>query len=133
MADETFSPFDSIKKLSETKQHHTPDELKQFNQWMITRGFSMDRSTILYADAINKIGLSNEMVHDWYLYALPKKRFFAKWSKASKADERLKMVQNKYQCNRNTALEYISLMTEEDFVRLEESMAVGGKDKKSKE
>jgi hypothetical protein len=70
------------------------------------------------------------MVHDWFLTALPKKRFFAKWSKASKADERLKMVQQKYQCNRNTALDYISLMNDEDFDRLEESLSIGGKDKK---
>jgi hypothetical protein len=130
MANETFSPFDSIKKLSETKELHTQEELAILNQWMVIRGFSMDKGTILYADAINRTGLSNQMVHDWFLTALPKKRFFAKWSKASKADERLKMVQQKYQCNRNTALEYISLMNDSDFDRLEESMSAGGKDKK---
>jgi hypothetical protein len=70
------------------------------------------------------------MVHDWFLTALPKKRFFAKWSKASKADDRLKMVQQKCQCNRNTALTYISLMSEDDFKQLEESLNTGGKDKK---
>jgi hypothetical protein len=127
---ETFSPFDSIKKLSETKEPHTPEELSQFNQWMVVRGFSMDRGTILYADAVNRTGLDNKMVHDWFLTALPKKRFFAKWSKASKADDRLKMVQQKYQCNRNTALTYISLMSEDDFKQLEESLETGGRDKK---
>ena len=127
-----LSPFDSIKMLTETKVQHTEEQLKDFNTWMVTRGFSMDKSTILFADIVNRTNYSRLMVHDWFFTALPKRRFFAKWSKASKADELLKLVQDKYKCNKNHAREYLSLMTDEDIAALEESMSQGGKDVKTK-
>lgn len=128
-----LSPFDSIKMLIETKTPHTPEQLKDFSQWMVTRGFSMDKSTVLFADMVNRPEYTKLMAHDWFLTALPKRRFFAKWSKASKADDLIKLVQEKYKCNKTHAREYLSLMTDQDITNLEESMAQGGKDsKKSK-
>jgi hypothetical protein len=100
---------------------------------MVTRGFSMDKSTILFADMVNRTGLSNLQVHDWFFTALPKRKFYAKWSKASKADDQLKMVQARYKCNKNQALEYLSLMSPQEIEALEADMDPGGAEtKKSK-
>ena len=86
-------------------------------------------TNIVYANELNKHWhMTKQMVYDFHFYAIPKKKRYSKWSKASSDNkEELDLIVRHYQVNRVIALEYLKLLTPDDITNIKQMYEVGGK------
>lgn len=126
------TPFDFIKSVSETKTDligTSEDPLateKEYNAYMVNRGFSYFPDTILHANEMNQFpGIPNYAQYIYYMSALRSRKRFSKWFKAEKNSD-LDLIQKHYQCNRTIAKQYLELLSSENLERINKTMDVGG-------
>jgi hypothetical protein len=105
------------------------DELaeKGYNPWLTNLAFALHPDTILYANLMNQNNhLDHRQQYEFYKYGVRPKVRKAKWVKHEK-DEDLDVICDVYQCNRNVAREYLSLLTQEQLNALKKTKKTGGK------
>lgn len=124
------TPFDFIKDLSKEKQNlleqdydaNNPD----YNQFMINKGLSYFKDTILHAEQMNRLSQVENLMHNkYYLEALPSRNRFSKWHKPSK-DENITVIQQFYKCGKRRAMEYLLILTDEQIADLKKRCETGG-------
>lgn len=127
-----YSPFDFIKSASFTKkdfvkESETPEQIeKQYNPYMVNRGFSYFDDTILHANEMNRLHwLFKDAQYRYYLGALRQRNRFSKWHKAEK-NEDLDLIQQYFQCNRTVAKQYAKTLTTENIASIKASTIKGG-------
>ena len=127
-----YTPFDFIKSASQTKQDlikqsDQPEYVeKQYVPYVVNRGFSNFEDSILHANELNKLNhLSKYAQYKYYLSVLRPRNRFSKWNK-HKNDETLDLVQQFYQCNREVAKQYMTVLTFENIETINKHMAKGG-------
>lgn len=127
-----ISPFDFMKAVSFTKEDligdsDTPEYIeKQYNPYIVNRGFSYFEDTILHANEMNRLhGLFNDAQFRYYLGALRKRNRFSKWHKAEKNDD-LDVIQKVYQCRREVAKMYLKAISQERMNAIREKTNTGG-------
>jgi len=129
------SLFDYIDDLSSKKTYlYDETRLKNYNVFMINRGFAQHVDTVMLASEMNKRpALSQIMHHDFYFYGVDKKKRYGKWAKSDVSEEQAKLlafIKTKYNVNNEVALLYFKLY---DASELEEeyrkSLEFGGKSK----
>lgn len=127
-----LTPFDFINSASETKLDlvktaEMPEQIeKQYNAFIINRGFSLYEDTILHANEMNKHpGLYKDAQYKYYLGALRPRKRFNKWPKYPK-DVVLDTIQKCYQCNRTVAKHFASILTSENITVINKIMDPGG-------
>jgi hypothetical protein len=128
-----LTPFESIAKLTALKEPHTEAELRNFNAFIVNRGFSMSKELVYFADLANWNGMTAQQIHDFYFNLLPKKKVWSKWAKASKKDETLSLISRAYNISIREASMYFDLLSEEDVKKLEERVTYGGPTKRKKD
>lgn len=124
--------FDFLNDLTSNKEYLLKEDTeKEFNVFMINRGMGQQPDLILLANEMNKSpGLTKEMVHDFYFYAVKKKKRYGSWSKADNGNkEILDLIVRHYVVNRTVAESYLKLMTPDDINSLKEKYEVGGRSK----
>jgi hypothetical protein len=127
-----FTPFDFMNAVSFDKRDLIRDnenpELaeKQYNAYIINRGFSYFEDTILHANEMNQ---RTEMFLDgqfrYYLNALRKRKRFSKWHK-SEPSEDLDAIQEVYQCNRTVAKQYYKVLSKDQMEHVHSKLFQGG-------
>lgn len=126
-----MSLWDFVGSINETKKDliaEDPQNEKDYVPFMINRALSYFPDTIMYANEMNQhASLAKKMQYDFYLYAIPKKRRFSKWSKADKPSDDIKLIMTHYQYNRAKALEVLDLLTEDQLKDLKEKYKTGGR------
>lgn len=127
-----ISPFDFMSAVSETKEnligtHETPELAeKQYNAYIINRGFTNFEDTILHANEMNqRAHLFSAAQFDYYRAALRKRKRFSKWPKAEKSAD-LDAIQHVYSCNRTVAKLYLKALSAADLVVIHEKLITGG-------
>jgi hypothetical protein len=123
------SPFDIIKSFNEKTEMLVTDEHseKEYTPFVVNRGLSFMRDTILYAAEINKYScLDKKLQHDFYYYAIPKGKRFGKWEKRIK-NEDIVLIQTIYSCSEKVAIQYLDILNEEAINTLKLRMEQGGK------
>jgi len=127
-----FTPFDFIKSASETKVNliadsYNPEYIeKQYNAYMVNKGFSYFPDTILHANEMNRLyDIPNNAQYIYYMDVLRKRKRFSKWNKLSKNVD-LDVIQEYYQCNRNVAKQYLKVLTSENLETINKNMTTGG-------
>jgi len=127
-----YSPFDFIKSASNTKQNliaesDNPEYVeKQYNPFLVNKGFSYFPDTILHANEMNRLfDIPNGAQYTYYLDVLRKRNRFKKWNKLEKNAE-LDMIQEYYQCNRNVAKQYLKTLSPENLEIINKNMTKGG-------
>jgi hypothetical protein len=127
-----ISPFDFMSAVSETKEdlignHEAPALAeKQYNAYIINRGFANFEDTILHANEMNqRAHLFDAAQFDYYRGALRKRKRFSKWPKAEKSVD-LDAIQHVYSCNRTVAKLYLKALSKEDLVIIHEKLVTGG-------
>jgi hypothetical protein len=127
-----ISPFDFMSAVSETKEdlignHETPALAeKQYNAYIINRGFANFEDTILHANEMNqRAHLFDAAQFDYYRGALRKRKRFSKWPKAEKSAD-LDAIQHVYSCNRTISKLYLKALSKEDLVIIHEKLVTGG-------
>jgi hypothetical protein len=132
MAKGDYSPFDFMNAVSFTKadiikDDDNPDIIeKQYNAYIVNRGFTNFEDTILHANEMNqRHELFPAAQFDYYRAVLRKRKRFSKWPKADK-DINLDAIQEVYQCNRTVAKQYLKVLNEEQLQSVHEKLVTGG-------
>ena len=127
-----LTPFDFIKSVSQSKkdlirESDYPDQVeKQYNAYIVNRGFSYFEDTILHANEMNmRHHLFNDAQYRYYLGILRSRNRFSKWHKAEK-DKDLDAIQEVYTVNRTVAKMYLKAMSKTDLKRVHEKLQKGG-------
>ncbi len=129
---EEYSPFDFIKSASFTKEDlvkksDTPEHVeKQYNAYMVNKGFSFLEDSILHANEMNRMHwLFKDAQYRYYLGSLRKRNRFSKWHKPEKNKE-LEIIQEHFQCNINVAKQYMKILTSDNIAEIVSSKNKGG-------
>jgi hypothetical protein len=127
-----LTPFDFIKSVSHSKkdlirEDDYPDQIeKQYNAYIVNRGFSYFEDTILHANEMNmRANLFNDAQYRYYLGVLRSRNRFSKWHKAEKNVD-LDAIQEVYSVNRTVAKMYLKTLSKEDLKRVHEKLEKGG-------
>jgi hypothetical protein len=127
-----LTPFDFIKSVSHSKkdlirEDDYPDQIeKQYNAYIVNRGFSYFEDTILHANEMNmRAHLFNDAQYRYYLGVLRSRNRFSKWHKAEKNVD-LDAIQEVYSVNRTVAKMYLKTLSKEDLKRVHEKLEKGG-------
>jgi hypothetical protein len=132
MAKGDYNPFDfmnaaSFSKADIIKDDDNPDIIeKQYNAYIVNRGFTNFEDTILHANEMNqRHELFPAAQFDYYRAVLRKRKRFSKWPKATK-DINLDAIQEVYQCNRTVAKQYLKVLNEEQLQYVHDKLVTGG-------
>ena len=132
MAKGDYSPFDFMNAVSFTKadiikDNDNPELIeKQYNAYIVNRGFTNFEDTILHANEMNqRHELFPAAQFDYYRAVLRKRKRFSKWPKADK-DINLDAIQEVYQCNRTVAKQYLKVLNEEQLKSVHARLVTGG-------
>lgn len=127
-----ISPFDFMNAASFTKEdlirNSENAELteKQYNAYIINRGFANFQDTVLHANEMNrKHILFPAAQFDYYRGMLRKRKRFSKWPKADKNTD-LDAIQIVYQCNRTIAKMYLKVLNKDQLKTVHERLVTGG-------
>ena len=132
MAKGDYNPFDFMNAVSFTKadiikDNDNPELIeKQYNAYIVNRGFTNLEDTILHANEMNqRHELFPAAQFDYYRAVLRKRKRFSKWPKADK-DINLDAIQEVYQCNRTVAKQYLKVLNEEQLKDVHARLVTGG-------
>lgn len=127
-----YTPFDFIKSASHHKKNliredEQPDVIeKQYNPFIVNKGFSYFQDSILHANEMNqRHNLFKAAQYDYYLGILRSRARFSKWHKLEK-DTDLDAIQQYYQCNRLIAKQYLKVLTAEELQNINSKVSKGG-------
>jgi len=99
---------------------------KQYNAYIINRGFANFQDTILHANEMNqRANLFDRAQFDYYRGALRKRKRFSKWPKADKSKD-LDAIQEVYKCNRTVAKLYLKALSSDDIKAVHARLYTGG-------
>lgn len=103
------------------------------NAFMMNRAMSNNFDTVFFADEGN--GFKNVDVYSQYLfyfYSVNKKKRYGKWEKKVDISDDLKLLMSVYEVSASRAMEYLSVLTEEQIRMIRDSQVTGGRDSKKK-
>lgn len=127
-----YSPFDFMNAASFTKEdlihnNENPELVeKQYNAYIVNRGFANFEDTILHANEMNqRHDLFADAQFQYYRSALRKRKRFSKWPKADKSAD-LDAIQQVYQCNRTIAKMYLKVLNKDDLKKVHDRLVTGG-------
>ena len=111
-----LSPFDFVKSINEKTENLIqvqPDAERDYVPFMVNRSLSFSPETILYANMMNENWmLDKKMQYDFLYGSVRRRRRFDKWMKREE-DDMTPLVMEIYQVNQRRAIEYLSLMNED--------------------
>ena len=111
-----LSPFDFVKSINEKTENLIqvqPDAERDYVPFMVNRSLSFSPDTILYANMMNENWmLDKKMQYDFLYGSVRRRRRFDKWMKREE-DDMTPLVMEIYQVNQRRAIEYLSLMNED--------------------
>ena len=124
-----MNPFDYLKAINETKKDIMVDDIaeREYNPFIINRGLSFFKDTILYANEMNRYHhLDNRVQFDFFINIIRKKKRWSKWIKASDVDN-LQLIKEYYGYSNEKAKSALSLMSNEQVEQLKQRIYKGGK------
>ena len=108
-----MNPFEYLKAINETKKDIMVDDIaeKEYNPFIINRGLSFFKDTILFANEMNRYHhLDHRVQFDFFINIIRKKKRWSKWIKASDIDN-LKLIKEYYGYSNEKAKSALSLMS----------------------
>ena len=127
-----LSPFDFMNAASFSKKNLIGEsdnpELteKEYNPYIVNRGFTYFEDTILHANEMNqRHELFPGAQFEYYRSVLRKRKRFSKWHKAEKNND-LDAIQEVYTCNRTVAKMYLKVLNQEQLKSVHEKLVIGG-------
>ncbi len=126
-----MNPFDYLKAINETKKDIMVDDIaeKEYNPFIINRGLSFFRDTILYANEMNRFHhLDHRLQFDFFINIIKKKKRWSKWVKPQEVAN-LELIKEYYGYSNEKAKSALSLMSHEQIEELKQRIYKGGKRK----
>lgn len=131
---EIKSFFDIANNINSSYEPLTREQVEEVgNTFMLNRAMSNNFDTVFFADEANGFtGTDLYAQYLFYYYSVPKKKRYGKWEKKAEQSDNLKLVMDVYQVSEKRALEYLSILTEEQIEQLVASRNTGGTETKTK-
>ena len=124
-----MNPFDYLKAINETKKDIMVDDIaeSEYNPFIINRGLSFFKDTILYANEMNRYHhLDHRVQFDFFINIIRKKKRWSKWIKSNDIDN-LELIKEYYGYSNEKAKSALSLMSNEQIEQLKQRIYKGGK------
>lgn len=124
-----MNPFEYLKAINETKKDIMVDDVaeKEYNPFIINRGLSFFKDTILYANEMNRHHhLDHRVQFDFFINIIRKKKRWSKWIKTSEVDN-LQLIKEYYGYSNEKAKSVLSLLSNEQIEQLKQRIYKGGK------
>jgi len=124
-----MNPFEYLKAINESKKDIMVDDLaeKEYNPFIINRGLSYFKDTILYSNEMNRFHhLDHRLQFDFLINIIRKKKRWSKWIKANEVDN-LELIKEYYGYSNEKAKSALSLMSHEQIEQLKLRIYKGGK------
>jgi hypothetical protein len=124
-----MNPFEYLKAINETKKDIMVDDIaeKEYNPFIINRGLSFFKDTILYANEMNRYHhLDHRVQFDFLINIIRKKKRWSKWIKTSEVDN-LELIKEYYGYSNEKAKSVLSLLSNEQIEQLKQRIYKGGK------
>ena len=124
-----MNPFDYLKAINETKKDIMVDDIaeKEYNPFIINRGLSFFKDTILYANEMNRYHhLDNRVQFDFFINIIRKKKRWSKWIKASDVDN-LELIKEYYGYSTDKALQALRILNNEQLEEIKRLVNKGGR------
>ena len=126
-----MNPFDYLKAINETKKDIMVDDIaeREYNPFIINRGLSFFKDTILYANEMNRYHhLDNRVQFDFFINIIKKRNRWSKWLKASEIDN-LEVIKEYYGYSNEKAKSVLSLLDNNQIEELKRRIYKGGRTK----
>lgn len=124
-----MNPFEYLKAINESKKDIMVDDLseKEYNPFIINKGLSYFKDTVLYANEMNKNHtLDHRLQFDFLINIIRKKKRWSKWIKADEVAN-LELIKEYYGYSNEKAKSALSLMSNEQIEQLKQRIYKGGK------
>jgi hypothetical protein len=120
------NPFEIVNNILHGKEKL--EDLQEFVPYITNRALSYHYDCIMQSNEMNmRSGLDKNMQYDFLFNSIRKqKRPFRKWEKKSKEDELILLIKEYYGVSLNKAREIISVLTQENFTKIQQKMQKGG-------
>jgi hypothetical protein len=121
------SPFDYINAIGHSKKDMMADEAgeKDYNAWMINKGFSYFPDTIEYANNMNMLyHLDSRLQYEYLTNIIRSRKRFSKWTK-KKQDKNVELVMTYYKCSNKKADEYLKILSPKQIKQIKEYLETG--------
>lgn len=126
----SLTPFDFVNSIMENKEDltvvHGNEVLKQYAPYIINKALASCIDTLMFADEMNRFPFADKDVqYKYLLHAVPKKKRYTKWYKASK-NEDVELMKEIYEVSNEKAYEILYLLSEEQLEELRKRRHKGG-------
>lgn len=125
-----LSPFDFLNAINVTKEdllEKDPQNVKDYNAFMVNKGLSYFADTVMQANEMNRLyDAPKKWQFQYLLNSIAKKKRFSKWHKAD-VSKSLSLVMEYYGYSSEKATVALGLLTEDQLKNIEERLNKGGK------
>jgi len=123
-----MNPFDVLNSVNHNKKDILDAENeKQYPSFMVNRGLSYFRDTVLLANEMNRNHhLDGRLQFDFLRNAIRARKRFSKWAKKAKMDN-IDVIKEAYGYSTAKAEAVSDLFTQQDIDNLSQKLSKGGK------
>lgn len=125
-----LSPFDFLNAINLTKEdllEKDPQNVKDYNAFMVNKGLSYFADTVMQANEMNRLyDAPKKWQFQYLLNSITKKKRFSKWHKADVSKD-LSLVMEYYGYSSEKATVALSLLTQDQLKNIEERLNKGGR------
>ena len=105
----------------------TPENEKDYSQFMCARGLSYFQDTVLLANEMNTTpGIDNRMHYDFLLHSIRPRKRFSKWMKKS-TPAKIEVIKEYYGYSDAKAQAVEDLISDDDIKHMKSVLSKGGK------
>ena len=126
-----MTPFTFLNEINYGKKDIMIDDIaeKQYNSFMVNRGLSYFRDTVIYANEMNKNHhLDSRLQFDFLINIIRKKKRFSKWNKPETVDD-LDIIKEYYGYSNEKARSAHKLLSPDQLNEIRKKVYKGGKTK----
>ena len=126
-----MTPFTFLNEINYGKKDIMIDDIaeKQYNSFMVNRGLSYFRDTVIFANEMNKNHhLENRLQFDFLINIIRKKKRFSKWNKPKTIDD-LDIIKEYYGYSNEKARSAHKLLSPDQLNEIRKKVYKGGKTK----
>ena len=124
-----MTPFTFLNEINYGKKDIMIDDIteKQYNSFMVNRGLSYFRDTVIFANEMNKNHhLENRLQFDFLINIIRKKKRFSKWNKPETVDD-LDIIKEYYGYSNEKARSAHKLLSPDQLNEIRKKVYKGGK------
>ena len=124
-----MNPFEYLNAINTSKKDIMVDDIaeKKYNGFMVNRGLSYFRDTVLMANEMNKNHhLDSRLQFDFLINIVRKKKRFSKWNKPEVASD-LETIKEYYGYSNEKARTALKLLSPDQVMEIRKKVYRGGK------